>query len=373
MRPLAYQAHLYELRTKLVALRDAYRNDPNQVATCSTLQSQVDDEIDNKHHLRRVPAVTGLPAVNPPYQSTHSAQPAKAIDMDLSALSIQQLVEVDLLASLSGLHRPCVTSAHPDTPHFTLLGTPCDQLTIQGTAQSPVNIVIRDPSGRQVGYDSTAGTIVNDIGSRAFYSGPLTEPQLIEIGGAVPGHYLLTAVATGAGPYALTLATINEQVDSDNIVASSGAVSPGQILSLGVDVLLSVDISVNPNERSNEERDNDSGAKRDGGRDARNLQLPTIDLREEDDVEVAILSSNVFDATLRVDSNSLTFGRTGDERSLRSCERYGEDINGDGIPDLVCHFRIGIVGFQPTDALAILRGRTVDGTPIEGNEMITTR
>jgi hypothetical protein len=95
-----------------------------------------------------------------------------------------------------------------------------------------------------------------------------------------------------------------------------------------------------------------------------------ISLRSKDSVAIAILSEPGFDATTRVDKASLTFGRTGDEPSLVRCNRNGRDENGDGLLDQVCHFAIQRMGFRLGDTVGILRGRTVDGTPIEGRDAV---
>jgi len=85
---------------------------------------------------------------------------------------------------------------------------------------------------------------------------------------------------------------------------------------------------------------------------------------------VAILSTPTFNALSSVDATSLTFGRTGQEQSLDFCNTGGEDVNGDGLPDLVCHFDTQATGFQKGDTLGILMGKTFQGTPIVGQEGI---
>lgn len=87
----------------------------------------------------------------------------------------------------------------------------------------------------------------------------------------------------------------------------------------------------------------------------------SIRLRSTGTVPVAILSEPGFAANTQVQLDSLTFGASGDERSLARCDVGGEDVNGDNLPDLVCHFRISASGFQADSAQGILRGQTVDG------------
>jgi hypothetical protein len=87
-------------------------------------------------------------------------------------------------------------------------------------------------------------------------------------------------------------------------------------------------------------------------------------------IPVAILSTSDFDAPSEVDKTSLTFGRTGDELSLVSCNKKGEDVNRDGLLDLVCQFKTKLTGFKFGDTEGILKGQTVDGVPIEGRDSV---
>jgi hypothetical protein len=87
-------------------------------------------------------------------------------------------------------------------------------------------------------------------------------------------------------------------------------------------------------------------------------------------IPVAILSSSTFNAVTQVDQTSLTFGATGDEASLAFCDASGQDVNGDGLPDLVCHFNTQATGLQTGSSNAVLKGRTVPGAQIEGSEAI---
>ena len=87
-------------------------------------------------------------------------------------------------------------------------------------------------------------------------------------------------------------------------------------------------------------------------------------------VRAAILSSPAFDATRQVDRDTLSFGRTGYEDSLRRCFRRPRDVNRDGLDDLVCVFRRHDTGFQCGDRVGYLRGMTVDGYHLEGTDAV---
>ena len=71
-----------------------------------------------------------------------------------------------------------------------------------------------------------------------------------------------------------------------------------------------------------------------------------------------------------VDKASLTFGKIGDEHSLVSCNKAGEDVNGDGLLDLVCLFKTRSTHFQIGDIAGILKGQTRGGMAIEGRDVV---
>ncbi|HYN26831.1 MAG TPA: hypothetical protein VES94_00925, partial [Burkholderiales bacterium] len=63
---------------------------------------------------------------------------------------------------------------------------------------------------------------------------------------------------------------------------------------------------------------------------------------------------------------SLTFGRTGYEKSLFRCRKNGKDINRDGRNDMVCYFKPDIANFQTGDLNGKLEGKTMSGQRIKG-------
>jgi hypothetical protein len=95
-----------------------------------------------------------------------------------------------------------------------------------------------------------------------------------------------------------------------------------------------------------------------------------INMRSTGTVPVAILSTAAFDARAMVDRTSLTFGATGDELSLASCNSKGSDVNHDGLLDLVCHFHIQLTGFQNHHHVGVLLGSTMAGTPFEASDAV---
>jgi hypothetical protein len=97
--------------------------------------------------------------------------------------------------------------------------------------------------------------------------------------------------------------------------------------------------------------------------------LAPINPRSNGKIPVALLSSNEFVA-MNVDAASLTFGPTGNESSLSHCGRNGEDVNGDGRLDLVCHFENQKAGFAKGDLEGILRGKMKWGSSFEGRGLL---
>ncbi|GGU60766.1 SdrD B-like domain-containing protein [Lentzea flava] len=96
----------------------------------------------------------------------------------------------------------------------------------------------------------------------------------------------------------------------------------------------------------------------------------SINLKKEGLIPVAILSTAEFDAVAQVDRTSLTFGATGLEQSFVRCGSPGEDVNDDGLADLVCQFDTTKTGLTCGMTTATLMGRTVDGRRFESQDDI---
>jgi hypothetical protein len=93
-----------------------------------------------------------------------------------------------------------------------------------------------------------------------------------------------------------------------------------------------------------------------------------IKLSSQGVVPVAILSTSTFSAPTEIDPATLTFGRTGNEASL---SQYAiEDVNQDGLLDLIVHFNTQLTGFQPGDTVGTLKGLRTDGTPFVGTDAV---
>jgi hypothetical protein len=96
----------------------------------------------------------------------------------------------------------------------------------------------------------------------------------------------------------------------------------------------------------------------------------SLRIKSRGTIPVALLSTGDFDAGGQTDVSSLTFGRTGTEESLAFCTSGLEDVDGDGLMDLVCHFRTRLTGFQCGDREGVLKGETMGGTPLQGMDSV---
>ncbi len=135
---------------------------------------------------------------------------------------------------------------------------------------------------------------------------------------------------------------VDVEVVEGTITVNGTSIAPGETLDLPV----VVDIDIKPGGFPNAINPNSKGV------------LP-----------VAILSTASFNAATQVDRTSLTFGRTGNEGSLRFCQNPA-DVNGDGRLDLLCHFSTQQADFQTGNTVGILRGKLTNGLPIRGQDSV---
>ena len=97
----------------------------------------------------------------------------------------------------------------------------------------------------------------------------------------------------------------------------------------------------------------------------------SINLGSAGVIPVAILSSSTFDA-LSVDPQSVALAGAG-VRLVGKSNKYlahEEDVNGDGLMDLVCKVETAQFMIEPGESIAVLEGETFSGVPIKGEDSI---
>ena len=92
-----------------------------------------------------------------------------------------------------------------------------------------------------------------------------------------------------------------------------------------------------------------------------------INPRSEGVTPVAILGSTSFDVNT-VNQASVKFG-PGNAAPQKGSGHF-EDVNNDGIPDLVFQFPTSAIGVRCTDTALFLTGQTSSGTAIQGSESV---
>jgi hypothetical protein len=99
-------------------------------------------------------------------------------------------------------------------------------------------------------------------------------------------------------------------------------------------------------------------------------EVTRLNPKQKRDIPIALLSRrakgdlpafNALDAKV----DSITFGRSGNEKSLTRCLKEPRDVNRDGLLDLVCLFDVPSARFEEHDLNGKLKGETKNGWHFE--------
>ena len=100
-----------------------------------------------------------------------------------------------------------------------------------------------------------------------------------------------------------------------------------------------------------------------------NDKLSPLNPRSKGVIPVAIMGSASFDVS-SIKQSSLSFGASGNEKSLSKCQPVRRDINKDGHADQLCHFSNRRANFQSGAIEGILKGKTSNGVNFEGRALL---
>lgn len=201
--------------------------------------------------------------------------------------------------------------------------------------------------------------------------------------GLAPGHARLASgdmssrmsgyVISESGMYTVAVAN-NGAFFSDGGTVSGGAMEQGAY-SLSVSglslPLMQVSIDVKPHHIKHHRKHHRKYHRKHHRK--YHSKVARINLKKERAVKVAILGDNNGFNVADVDVQSLTFGATGDEKTLRKCKRRVKDVNRDGVPDLVCKFSLRGADFDVESFEAVLKGKTRNGTAFYGSDQIAVK
>ena len=190
-------------------------------AACQDVVDELNDEIFEHFKAGGVPGAVGTGD-----GSKHVK--GKAVDW---TVSLPGSVSVGDVAKGCDLWRPLLNKG--ETWHFELMSD-MPRRKVKVTGHSPINILVRDPNGRRIGFDPSSNAVVNEIGSAAFYSGAATTPQVVEIQpeAVLFGQYMVSGVGTGNGGFTID-ALISSEDDSADVyqkVLATGTATAGQPL-----------------------------------------------------------------------------------------------------------------------------------------------
>ncbi len=98
-------------------------------------------------------------------------------------------------------------------------------------------------------------------------------------------------------------------------------------------------------------------------------ELAPLNPKSQGKVPVAIMGAAGFDVS-NIKQNTLSFGSTGNEKSLSKCQKVTRDINHDGYADKLCHFENNLAGFKSGDIEGVLKGTMAGGASFEGRSVL---
>jgi hypothetical protein len=138
-----------------------------------------------------------------------------------SVVRVQADGSAEVLAA--GLAFPSAVGGYPT------YSSPATGLSVIIRVDSPVDVLLTAPDGRQIGVDPATGLPVNDFGASGFDSGP-GEPRFFGIRESVPGDWSIEMIGTADGPFAINVYGIDLDQSTGDRARMTGMASIGSQL-----------------------------------------------------------------------------------------------------------------------------------------------
>jgi len=232
-----------------------------------------------------------------------------------------------------------IVSVHTPSPDFTVERVVDDTNVLDEGSVWPMDPLIE---GWVVPADGTYYAVVTMTPDRVADGG-----TFVNLGGEGSGPFTLIVSGVSPEPAGTPPASTppsNTPPDTTQGTPPDGGVTPSPAPTSSVK---QVRIDIRPGQRA----------------------LVRLNPKWKQTIPVAIFSSKDFDVR-NVDKASLTFGRTGEESSLRSCSRHYAKWHRHHRYALVCYFENADAGFELGDEEGVLKGALNDGTSFEGRSML---
>ena len=253
--------------------------------------------------------------------------------------------------------------------------TSSDFSSFEVTAKLPSQILVTDSSGRRTGFDKATGNTLKEIpNSTYFFEDAYSNPGLDD---PLPPN--------GTGINSAFITTPPDEIYKVEIVLPVGEEYSFAVYGTDVDASTLFELY----EGSNKSNENNMYTFRYRPTPGGNILTQKIDInvkRHTDHnkivsksnglIEIAILSSKIFDAPNDIIKDTLTFGKTGDEKSFDKCIDNHQDVNKDGYGDLVCFFRINKTDISIIDGenqIGILKDFSNKNIYLEGADFVEVK
>jgi hypothetical protein len=135
-----------------------------------------------------------------------------------AVVGVQADGSAEVLAT--GLAHPSAVGSYPT------YSSPATGLSVIIRVDSPVDVLLTAPDGKQIGIDPQTGLPVNDFGVHGFDGGP-GEPRFFAIENPAPGDWDIEMLGTGAGPFTITAYGIDLNQPLGSIARMTGIASVG--------------------------------------------------------------------------------------------------------------------------------------------------